>query len=341
MAGDAVPEFMAQLEALPREARTLDLLLVSQGGDPTVAWRIVSLARARVDDFAVLIPQAAFSAATLIALGANQVVMHPHGNLGPVDPQIVSTRRRSEGQDEHRAFGSEDLAAFLRFAKEHVGLTDQRELLEVFKLFCDEVGAVGIGTAARSSQLSVSMGEKLLRLHMKEDGASKARSIAEALIKDFFHHGYPVNRSEARDIGLPISESDEELERLMWSIWTDFEGELKVRQPFNALTELSESPSAAILFGPVPQIQLPGNLPPAAAQEIVQRILQQVQVLPVPAVPFEKTHALMESTRLASRFTSKGRILAARLPDGQVRYNLIQERAGWEHASLEGKSETC
>src|SRR5437588_11893040 len=68
ISGDVVPEIQDQLQALPQGTKALDLLLVSQGGDPTVAWRIVSLIRERVEKFSVLVPQAAFSAATLIVL---------------------------------------------------------------------------------------------------------------------------------------------------------------------------------------------------------------------------------------------------------------------------------
>jgi ClpP class serine protease len=111
---------------MPENATELDLYLVSNGGDGTVAWRIVSLIRERVRKFSVLVPQAAFSAATLIALGADEIVMHPYGNLGPTDPQIHNRNKNVQ-------FGAQDLAAFLTFARDEVGLTDQAPLLELFK----------------------------------------------------------------------------------------------------------------------------------------------------------------------------------------------------------------
>ena len=37
-----------------------------------------------------LVPYYAFSAGTLIAVGANEIFMHPTASLGPVDPQILS-----------------------------------------------------------------------------------------------------------------------------------------------------------------------------------------------------------------------------------------------------------
>jgi hypothetical protein len=331
IASDTVPELLLQLQALPPEASELDFLLVSNGGDPTVAWRVVSLIRERTKKFSVLVPQAAYSAATLIALGADEIVMHPHGNLGPTDPQIHSPRK---GQKDSAAdsvpFGSEDLAAFLRFAREEVGLGDQAEMLAVFQRFCDDVGPVGIGVAARSAQLTVNMGEKLLQLHMPgETNKPKARAISEKLTRDFFHHGYPVSRTEAKEIGLKIAASDQALEALMWRIWEDISIELRLREPFNPLGLLRADAACDALFAPVPQVQLPGNLPAAVAQQALNQALQQVGVVQVPPTPFENVHALMESARANSRFVSRGLVFGSRLPDQQFRVSTVTERQSW------------
>ena len=81
MAMDAVPEILDQVLALPRDCKAVDLLVVSLGGDPTVAWRVMTLLRDRVKKVGVLIPQSAFSAATLLALGADEIIMHPFSNF--------------------------------------------------------------------------------------------------------------------------------------------------------------------------------------------------------------------------------------------------------------------
>src|ERR1039458_8599446 len=168
IAADSVPELLDQLECLPAGTKELDLLIVSNGGDPTVAWRMVSLIRQRAAKFSALIPQAAYSAATLIVLGADEVGMHPNGNLGPTDPQIrVQRGSGKDGTLEVVGFGSEDLMAFLRFSREQVGLKDPEHFLAVFSKFCDEATVVRVATSARSALLSVTLGEKLLQLHMK------------------------------------------------------------------------------------------------------------------------------------------------------------------------------
>jgi hypothetical protein len=325
IASDMVTELMNQLELLPAEAKEMDLLLVSNGGDPTVAWRIVSLIRERVERFSVLVPQAAYSAATLIALGADEIVMHPHGNLGPTDTQIHSPGKP--------AFGSEDLAAFLRFAKDEVGITDQAQVLSVFNHFCEEVGSVALGIAARSSQLGMTMGEKLLGLHMKADAdKAKARAISQKLTRDFFHHGYPVSRTEAKSIGLPVAERAPKVERLIWGVWQDVTDELCLRSVASDVEFLVKSPDCAPLFGPVQHALAPIATPAGAAVAVVPPAIPPVFV---PAVLWSRVHALMESPRAASRCISEGHLQAARMPDMSLKVNKVSHvPSGWKDVDI-------
>lgn len=322
IAQDVIPELIGQLHSLPA-AEDLDFLVISNGGDGTVAWRIVSLIREQVKKFSILIPHAAFSAATLIALGADEIVMHPYGNLGPTDPQIQNLKKAIQ-------FGAEDVQAFLRFAREKVGLTDQEPLRDLFLKFCEEVGFTSIGVAARSSQLSLSMGEKMLQHHMKDEKAqTKARAISEALNSKYFHHGYPVSRNEARTIGLPIAKSDQKLEELMWSIWKDLESELKIRETFVPLELVRADPACQAIFSPVPQLQLPVGANVAQLQILFQMYLQQLAATAVPPTMFDNTLSLVESARKASRFQMSGSIFAARQHDLEMKVQVVQEKVGW------------
>lgn len=214
IAGDVLPEIMDQLERLPGNTKELDFLVVSNGGDPTVAFRIMTLLRERVDQITVLIPQAAYSAATLLALGADKIIMHPNGNLGPVDPQIQI--RTNEGSTE---FSSVDVTAFLRFVKEEVGLTDQKHLGTVFQTLCNQIGSVPLGYSTRALQLSASLGQKLLRMHLKgPDAEQRASTIADSMCKDFFDHGYAVGRKEAKQLGLEVENASQTVEKLIWDM---------------------------------------------------------------------------------------------------------------------------
>ena len=91
IADDAVPLIYEHLEAGGDHAKNgVDLFIHSNGGSGTVPWRIVNLIRQYTKQFVVLVPNRAFSAATLIALGADEIIMHKMGCLGPIDPSVTN-----------------------------------------------------------------------------------------------------------------------------------------------------------------------------------------------------------------------------------------------------------
>lgn len=69
--------------------RSIDVILHSPGGTAEAAERIVHLLRARFDSVRFVIPHSAFSAATMLALSADQLLLDDTSALGPTDPQIL------------------------------------------------------------------------------------------------------------------------------------------------------------------------------------------------------------------------------------------------------------
>ena len=70
------------------EEKQLDLIIHSPGGSAEAAESIVTYLRKRFDHIRIFIPIAAMSAATMVALSANEIVMGQHSQLGPIDPQF-------------------------------------------------------------------------------------------------------------------------------------------------------------------------------------------------------------------------------------------------------------
>lgn len=66
----------------------LNLIIDSPGGDGTVAEKMIELCRAYCKTFRVMIPNRAKSAATIVALGADEIVMGYCSEIGPIDAQI-------------------------------------------------------------------------------------------------------------------------------------------------------------------------------------------------------------------------------------------------------------
>ena len=66
----------------------LDLFLHSPGGSAEAAARMLDYLRSKYDDIRVVVPLAAMSAATMLALGSDRILMGKHSQLGPIDPQV-------------------------------------------------------------------------------------------------------------------------------------------------------------------------------------------------------------------------------------------------------------
>src|SRR5438067_6643833 len=85
---DAVRPLYAHLREMGHVEK-LDLFIYSRGGAIDVPWRVVTALRQTSDTWNILIPFRANSAATLLALGADQIVLGKQGELGPIDPQLT------------------------------------------------------------------------------------------------------------------------------------------------------------------------------------------------------------------------------------------------------------
>lgn len=82
-------ETLLQSIDLSKYPDTFDLMLNGPGGSPTAAEKIVLTCRAYAASFRVIVPQTAMSAATMVAMGADTILMTPTSELGPIDPQMI------------------------------------------------------------------------------------------------------------------------------------------------------------------------------------------------------------------------------------------------------------
>ncbi len=334
MAGDVIDEFIDQIQAITKTPETaIDLLIESTGGDPLTSWRVISLLRSSFKKVNVLVPHSAFSAATLLALGADEIVMGPYGCLGPIDPQIKTRKKDGTTQE----FGYEDVASFLSFVREEAGITEQEYIKSAFEKLCEVVEPTALGFAKRSSSLSIAIGEKMLQMHMIDpEKKSQAHAIATKLNKSFFSHGHALGRKEAEEIGLNVITPDIELEKMMWDIHMDFESEIKTRMPFDPLAEYLRDPNAAPLLQSPPPINIPPQI--SNNQQLVFQLLQnymqeQLNVV-LPTIEIELKHAFLESLRVSSEFYAKNRILIQRKLDMQFNGNVVVLNTGWRKVDL-------
>jgi hypothetical protein len=315
LAEDAVRPMYDHLRTVGHEkVPKIDLYLYSRGGFTEVPWRIVSMIREHCKTFGVLVPYKAHSAATLIALGADEIVMGRKGELGPVDPAL-NLRRPGEGgtvvQEEIRV---EDVMAYLLFLRDRAGLKDQAALAETVKVLPAKLPPWTVGSIYRAHSNIRLVAQKLLASHSLKMEKRRSRSIIDALTEKIYQHGHAIGRQEAMEIGLPIVEPEPELEDAMWELFNKYEDVLQLPEPVDPNVAIPsdedevrnetilgciESETVAHEFAcvahfwqqrqPPPQLNLKLdinlNLPagidpkqiPQQAQQILQTILGQLQ----------------------------------------------------------------
>jgi len=165
MAMDVVPYVYEHLRTIttPRDKTTIDLFIHSNGGDGVVPWRLVPLIREKCSRFNVLVPHRAFSAATLTALGADSIVMHPLGSLGPTDPTVTNEFNPQNPQNPSQLLGVsvEDVSSYIGLVTEDVGIRHEEELVQAFAILAEKVHPLALGNVKRATSQSRMMGEKV------------------------------------------------------------------------------------------------------------------------------------------------------------------------------------
>lgn len=248
MAMDAVPYIYRHLRLIetPKEETKIDLFLHSNGGDGIVPWRLTSLLREFSTELTVLVPHRAFSAATLAALGADRVIMHPMGMLGPIDPSVTTPYNPPDpGNPAQRLqISVEDVASYINLVKADVGIQHEDELVQAFALLAQEVHPLALGAVKRATAQSRMMGEKLLRQRARaeEDDDLDEHDVEEILDKlttQLHYHGHPINRQEAQDdlrLGF-VEKATNEVETAIWALYDAYAEEMRLDVEFQPAQE--------------------------------------------------------------------------------------------------------
>jgi hypothetical protein len=293
MAMDVIEPMYEHLRAIAKTANepVIDLFLYTNGGDGIVPWRLVTLIREFTESFNVLVPNRAFSAGTLTALGADTVIMHPMGMLGPTDATVANPFNPPNPAAPGQMLGIsvEDVASYIALVKEDVGITHEDELVQALIALTSQVHPLALGNVKRSTLQSRMMGEKLLRRRGKNAlSEHDITEIVRKLTSELYYHGHPINRREAREeLGLSfVEDATEDVADAMWGLYLDYAAAMKLNQPFDPIQEaLAKSPLpppapgvAGVVMGPTGPITVP-----VTAQ-------QTVALDPIRTVYVESTH---------------------------------------------------
>ena len=227
--------------AFIKPTKNLALFLYTAGGDTIVGWGLVNLLRQYCERFSVLVPFRALSCGTLIALGADSIVMGRHGLLSPVDPSVSSPFNPSipggqPGVLSLLPVSVEDMIGFLDLAKKEIGLKTQESMTSVLKILSDKVHPLALGAVYRAREQTSSLARRLMLTHSND--RPKINKITSRLTKELPTHNYLIGRSEAASIKLEVTEPSKEVDHLMWQLYKEYENWLQLTSPFSAELDL-------------------------------------------------------------------------------------------------------
>lgn len=238
IAADIFPMFYGLLSKIGHVPQ-LDLLIYSTGGVTMAAWGLVTLLREFADSLSVLVPFRALSTATLIALGANEIVMSRLGQLSPVDPSVNTPFNPPAPQPPGAPpmflpVSVEDVRGFFDLAKgEYAGLKDERTIAEVFSLLAGDVRPLALGSVNRAKDLIKMLTERLLLLHIAEGNKEHVNEIVETMTRQLFSHDYLIGRKEARKIiGAHVVDAPDKTEAAMMALFSSYSEDLELTRPY-------------------------------------------------------------------------------------------------------------
>lgn len=204
-----------------RSDADIDLLLQSPGGDIDVAEKLVYLCRARAKTFRVIVPESAKSAATLIALAGDVIMMSDTSELGPIDPQVIVTT--ADGNTLMRP-----AASFLDGIESIKKQADiDGKLSPAYFPLLVNLDAALLDYCKKSILRAQRFAVKWLRESQCKDSPTKARQIAGKLAdpKRYLSHGAVIDHAEARKLGLKVLyvPPDEDLWQRVWRLHCRYE----------------------------------------------------------------------------------------------------------------------
>jgi len=194
--------------------RELHVLLRSPGGDGEQAIRAIRVLQSRCSKLVLVIPDLAKSAATLLALGADEIRLGPASDLGPIDPQMLIGKRW---------YAAKDIISALAQAEQSV--SQNRSLTPLWANLLAEVTALDIRSAQTELDRTGFMIRQALGYRTNPPNDEKIEALATELLKalqeESTTHATTLGPRELKKLGLPVIEVDPnswEWE-CIWRLW--------------------------------------------------------------------------------------------------------------------------
>jgi len=211
-----------QLKSQP-QFEEMDVILESFGGNIDSAYKISKLLKQKARTMNVIIPHFAKSAATLISIAADNIILAPKAELGPLDAQVPDPRNRRnrisaldtfKSLEFLRMYALETMDLTVRFLLER-GLTvdeaTDKSIIMVEKvcnpLMC-QIDPVLMGEYERILSIAEEYGARLLESRMTRDNAEE---LLDKIIKRYPSHSFVIDLDELASLNITSELANPEL----------------------------------------------------------------------------------------------------------------------------------
>lgn len=203
----------------------LALVIHSPGGVIEATEKIGLLLREHVKQLLIIIPDAAKSAATMLALMGNEICMSDLSELGPIDPQINLGLDPNGVQIFRPAWAIKNAPFHLQeMLKE--GLNPN-----IVALLTRSLDPTLLDVAENALDLAATIAETWLAQFMglsKDDSKRIAEYLSNA--SNFMSHGRPVRFPDAQKLGLKVKKMDPTLDTLSFELYLRTVRQLRERR---------------------------------------------------------------------------------------------------------------
>lgn len=209
------------------------LLLVTPGGDPDAAYRIARCLQQNYERFVVFVPEFCKSAGTLLALGADEVIVGEHGEIGPLDLQydkkddLITSQSVFATSTVMTELQAQTIQTFeqvflnLNFRSENrIALNTAMDVAsklatDLFAPLLAKLDPIDVGERARESAVAREYGRRLLE-HSKNMELDKLTT----LIQGYPSHSFVIDRVEAKQLFTNCRDSTESESSLAVNVWS-------------------------------------------------------------------------------------------------------------------------
>ena len=237
----------------------LDVLLHSPGGLAEATQAIVDLLRDRFKNIRFIVPNGAKSAATMLALSGDVILMDEVSELGPIDPQMAII------QGGGVKFSPAD-AILEQFQKASLDIREHPERFSIWVPILAQMGPSLLVECTNAKALSQDLVKQWLTKYMfngEGEAEKKAEKISSYLAdhRNFLSHAKRVSMADMQQLGAKVKDlrKDLPLRNAIWELYCAIDI-MFANSP--ACKVIENSQGHAVIKQHGQQVIMPFQLPP-------------------------------------------------------------------------------